>query len=183
MIIPVHEFIDLQLDFQVSKIEIIAAIVGSDLISGDSSVTLLLGAIDLLEEISAVIEMNISLLDDRPVLPPAQFAVAISVKAIIEAIKKLLLWNVAVWIVALNHHIVLLVPCCKVHDSVVGDRHTLVSGTLGVVPEPADEPVVPVISSLLVLINDTVFVTVTKGHFMVDVGLIAHIVTNNIVER
>lgn len=127
-------------------------------------------------------EMNVSLLDDRPVLPPAQFIVVISIEAI-EAMQKLDIWNRSVWIVALNHHIVLLVPCRKVHDSIVGDRHALIAGTLGVVPEPADELVVPVISVLLVSINDTIVVTITKGKLMADVGLIAHMVTNDIAER
>ena len=127
-------------------------------------------------------EMNVSLLDDRPVLPPAQFTVAICIKAV-EAIQKLLIWNRYVWIVALNHHIVLLVPCREVHDSIVGDRPALIAGTLGVVPEPADELVVPVISILLVSINDTIVVSITKGELMADVGLIAHMVANDIVER
>lgn len=127
-------------------------------------------------------ETNVSLLDDRPVLPPAQFTVVIYIKAI-EAINKFLIWNRSVWIVALNHHIVLLVPCRKVHDSIVGDRPALIAFTFGEVPEPADELVVPVIFRLLVLINDTIAVAITKGKFMADVGLVAHMVTNNIAER
>ena len=41
----------------------------------------------------------------------------------------------------------------------------------------------PVISILLVSINDTIVVSITKGELMADVGLIAHMVANDIVER
>ena len=128
-----------------------------------------------------MIELQVVLLDGGPILPPAKLSIVISI-VVSEATFEVTLGNVSVFVVSLEHHIILLVPLFIGHFSIVFDSFADISGALGVVPEAADELVMPVILVLLPRLDDAVIVGVANLEFLHRVNLIAHTIVDNVVE-
>ena len=128
-----------------------------------------------------MIVLQVVLLDGRPVLPPAQLAVSVPVK-VVEAPSECVLRDGLVFVVALDHHVVLSHPLIVRKDSVVNNCLLHVALALGMVPESADKPVVPVVLALLPVLNDSVVVNVAQPELVADIGLKADVVIDNVVQ-
>ena len=125
--------------------------------------------------------MQVSELNIRPVLPPGQFTISISIK-VSEASIDSLLWDVSILVVTLDHHVILFIPRIVGHNTIVRDSLSDVACALGIVPESADEFVVVVILLLLLLLDDSIEVCVTNEELVGHVVLKAHVVVNDVVK-
>ena len=128
-----------------------------------------------------MVELYVILLNGGPILPPAKLSIAISIE-VPEATFEVTLGNVRVRVVPLEHHIILLVPLFIGHYSIVFNSFADISGALGVVPEAADELVMPVVLVLLPRLDDAVIVGVANLEFLHRVNLIAHTIVDNVFE-
>ena len=79
--------------------------------------------------------------------------------------------------------IVRLVELIEGHGSIVGDGLLDVAPALGIVPEAADMSVMPIVPILLRASDLAVPVIIAKSKLMIDVGLEARIVVNDVVKR
>jgi len=121
------------------------------------------------------------LLDGRPVLPPAQLTIVVSVK-ILETIVGGFVGN-SIRVVPREHHVILLHPSLIGHDSIVNNGAFNVARALRVVPEAADEFVMPVVLILLPLFDDAVAIDISESELMAHVGLIRRMVVKDVVKR
>ena len=121
------------------------------------------------------------LLDGRPVLPPAQLTIVVSVK-ILETIVGGFVGN-SIRVVPREHHVILLHPVLIGHDSIVNNGLSNVALALRVVPEAADEFVMRVVLSLLPLFDDAVVIDVSESELVAHVGLIRRMVVKDVVKR
>ena len=135
-----------------------------------------------MKDLQEVPVLQVVLLDGGPILPPAKIATSISVE-VPETPLKGLFRDGLVREIALKHHIVLLVPCCEVHDSIVLQGLLDISGALGVVPEAADELIVPIVLVLLPLLDNAIVIGVAKSELMASIGLKAHVIIDYVVKR
>ena len=137
--------------------------------------------IDCVVEWNPFVELNIVLLDRRPVLPPAQLTVFIPIK-VLEAPDEILLGDGCVREVTLDHHVILSHPLVVGHDSIVKDSLLDIAFALGMVPEPSNRFIVSIVPVMFVIIDDAISVPVTQCEIMVDEGLEAHVIVDNVVQ-
>ena len=130
-----------------------------------------------------MIILQVILLDGRPVLPPGELSILIFIETA-ESTVKVVLGNISVRIVSLEHRIVLLVPLCVCHDTVVLDFVVQIRPVaLGVVPEGKDEPVVVIILVLLPFLDNAIVIGVAEAELISRIHLIADAVVDNVVKR
>lgn len=128
-----------------------------------------------------MVELEIVLLDGRPILPPAQLAIVVPIE-VVEAPFEGIFRNRTIPIVSLDHHVVLSHPLLICQDSIVNNGLLHVALTLGIVPEPSDKPIVPIVLVMLPLLDNPIVICVSESELMADVGLIAHVVVDDVVQ-
>ena len=91
--------------------------------------------------------------------------------------------DVRVGISTLDQLVIRLHPLILGHDSIVVDKCLSdVAFTLGVVPVSTHKSIVPVVLTMLPLVDEAVVVDVTKSVLVADIGLKAHIVIDEVVK-
>ena len=156
----------------------LTSVVGTNFIFSQGSTVV---RIDFVVELNPLCVLNIVLLDRRPVLPPTQLTVLIPIK-VLEAEDEIPLGDGCVREVALDHHVILPHPLLYAHDSIVKDSLLDIACALGMIPEPSDLFIVPVVLVMFCIIDDSISVPVAKLKLMVYEGLEVHMIADNVVQ-